>query len=49
MVFIVETGFHQAVIEGDAESVIKSLHSGGMEFARGGHVIKDILSYENSF
>lgn len=49
VVFTVETGFHQAVIEGDAESVIKSLHSGGMEFARGGHVIKDILSYKNSF
>ena len=33
VVFTVETGFHQVVIEGDAESVIKSLHSGGMEFS----------------
>ena len=33
VVFTFKTGFHQAVIEGDAESVIKSLRSGGMEFA----------------
>ncbi|KAL0007614.1 hypothetical protein SO802_009116 [Lithocarpus litseifolius] len=41
VVFIVETRFHQAVI--DAESVVMSLQSGGMEFARGRHIIKDIL------
>ncbi|KAL0006445.1 hypothetical protein SO802_014006 [Lithocarpus litseifolius] len=29
MIFTVETGFHQAVIKGDVESIIKSLHGGG--------------------
>ena len=33
VVFTVETGFHQAIIEGDVESIIKSLHCGGMEFS----------------
>ena len=33
VVFTVEIGFHQAVIEGDVESIIKSLHCGGMEFS----------------
>ena len=47
--FSLETGFNKSVLEGDSESVIRSLRHGGYENSLGGHLIKDILFTINSF
>ena len=47
--FSLETGFNKSVIEGDSESVIRSLRHGGYENSLGGHLIKDIFFTVNSF
>nr|POF18410.1 hypothetical protein CFP56_49368 [Quercus suber] len=47
--FSLETGFNKFVIEGDSESMIRSLRHGGYENSQGGHLIKDILFTVNSF
>lgn len=47
--FSLETSFNKSIIEGDSESVIRSLMHGGYENSLGGHLIKDILFIVNSF
>ena len=49
MWFSLETGFNKSVIEGDSESVIRSLRQGGYENSLGGHLIKDIIFTVNYF
>lgn len=47
--YSLEIGFTKFVFEGDSESMIKSLKYGGWEKTQGGHLIKDILAFVNSF
>ena len=47
--FSLETDTTQAVVEGDATTVIKAIQLGGWELAQGGHLINDISAYKNSF
>ena len=49
MRFSLETGFNKSVIEGDSESMIRSLRHGGYENSLGSHLIKDILFTVISF
>lgn len=49
MYFSLETGITKSVFEGDVESVIKALQCGGWEKFQGGHLVKDIFSFVNSF
>ena len=39
----------QCVWEGDSQSVVNALKDPSINHSRGGHIIKDILSYSNSF
>ena len=47
--FSLKTSFTNFVLEGDSKSVIRFLRFGGWEKSQGGHLIKDILSFVNSF
>ena len=47
--FSLETGFNKSVIEGDSESMIRSLRHGGYENSLGSHLIKNILFTVISF
>ena len=39
----------QCVCEGDSQSMVNALKDFSMDHSRGGHLIKDTLSYSNSF
>ena len=47
--FSAELVHTQCVCEGDSQFVVNALKESGMDHSRGGHLIKDILSYSNSF
>ena len=49
MLFSRETGFFKSVFEGDSATVIKLLQDRNVSHFQGGHILKDILSYLNSF
>ena len=49
VLFSIETGFHNSVIDGDSTSVIKLLQDRCMSHSKGGHTLKDIMSHLNSF
>ena len=49
VLFSLETGTTKSVVEGDAETVMRALQHGGWESAQGGHLIKDIFAFKNSF
>ena len=49
VIFSIEAGFRNSVFEGDSATVIKSLQDRNMSNSQGGHIIKDIASYLDSF
>ena len=49
VLFSTEMGLFNSVFEGDSSNVIKSLQDRNMAHSLGGHILKDILSYQNSF
>ena len=49
VLFSAEMGLFNSVFEGDSSNVIKSLQDRNVAHSLGGHILKDILSYQNSF
>ena len=49
VLFSRETGFFKSVFEGDSATVIKLLRDRNVSHFLGGNILKDILSYLNSF
>ena len=49
VLFSREMGFFKSVFEGDSATVIKLLQDRNVSHFQGGHILKDILSYLNSF
>lgn len=49
VLFVREIDLHQIVLEGDSEFVISSLMTGTNLSSMYGHLIKDVLSFVNSF
>ena len=47
--FSLEDGFQNSIFRGDSVSVINSLKDRDMSNSHGGHIIKGIVSYANSF
>lgn len=47
--FSIEWVHSQCVCEGDSLFVVNALKDSGMNHSHGGHLIKDILSFSNSF
>ena len=49
VLFFAEMGFFNSVFEGDSSNVIRSLQDRNVAHSQGGHILKDTLSYLNSF
>ncbi|XP_075645391.1 uncharacterized protein LOC142616416 [Castanea sativa] len=47
-IFVHEVGLHESILEGDSETVIKSLQKGDMFQSAYGHLFKDTMFYVNS-
>ena len=47
-IFVHEVGLHESILEGDSETVIKSLQKGDMFQFAYGHLFKDTMFYVNS-
>ena len=49
VLFSTEMGFFNSVFEGDLSNVIRFLQDRNVAHSQGGHILKDTLSYQNSF